>query len=276
MRQGRRRQHLKAPVQICLICLCCHLCGCGTLANGRGWGQDASLTPGWDRVARSARNAALATETWAPLAGAIVLQIGDADHKLQSWAATQTPVFGSQSNAAQKSDDLKLVSSALWLGSGLATPGGDDPETWVMNKARGLGVQAGAVIVLGETVGVLKDTTQRMRPNGQGTSSFPSDHASRTALYTTMTSKNIATLGWSDDALSATRFGLGTLTAATAWARVEANQHYPSDVLAGMALGHFMGAFFTDAFLGLEDQQRVQVLFEPSRDRFVMMVRFGL
>jgi membrane-associated phospholipid phosphatase len=276
MCQGRRRQFLMAPVQTGLVCLCCLLCGCGTLANGRGWGQDASLTPGWDRVGRAARNAALATETWAPLAGAIVLQIGDADQKLQSWAATQTPVFGSQSNASRKSDDLKLISSALWLSSGLATPSGDDSQTWVMNKARGLGVQTGALIVLGETVGVLKDTTQRMRPNGQGTSSFPSDHASRSALYTTMASKNIATLGWSDDTLSAARFGLGTLTAATAWARVEANQHYPSDVLAGMALGHFMGAFFTDAFLGLDDRQRVQVLFEPSRDRFMMMVRFSL
>jgi hypothetical protein len=33
------------------------------------------------------------------------------------------------------------------------------------------------------------------------------------------------------------------------WARVEAGEHYPADVLAGMAIGHFLGAFLNDAFL---------------------------
>lgn len=34
--------------------------------------------------------------------------------------------------------------------------------------------------------------------------------------------------------------GFGMITAGTAWARVEGGVHYPSDVLAGMALGHFV------------------------------------
>jgi membrane-associated phospholipid phosphatase len=275
MSRCRRRQWLIAPLQRCLLCLCGLLCGCSTTANVRRWGQDASLTPGWDRVARAARNAAQATETWVPLAGALVLQIGDADQKMQAWAARQTPVFGSQQNADRISDDLRTASSALWLASGVAAPGGSDEGEWFANKARGLGVQTGAVIALGETVGALKDGTQKMRPNGQGKTAFPSDHASRTSLYATMTSKNVDTFGWSDSAVSATRVGLGSLTAATAWARIEANQHYPSDVLAGMALGHFFGAFFTDAFLGIDDPTRVQVLFEPSRDRFTMLVQMS-
>jgi membrane-associated phospholipid phosphatase len=90
-----------------------------------------------------------------------------------------------------------------------------------------------------------------------------------------MAAKNAENMGWSDTALIITRYGLGTLTAATAWARLEANQHFPSDVLAGVALGHFFGAFFTDAFLGIEDSNKVLVLFELSRDGYVMTVRFG-
>lgn len=262
-----------APARLCLFCL---LCGCTTLANGSGWGEDASLAPGWARIARAAKNAALATETWGPAAGALALQAGHADRNLQAWAAKHTPVFGSQRNADQMSDNLKHASGALWLASGLATPSNGDEGEWLLDKVSGLGIQAGAGVLLRSTVGILKDTTGRTRPNGLGKTSFPSDHASNTSLYTTMASKNVEYLGWSDNAVSATRFGLGTITAATAWARIEANQHYPSDVLAGIALGHFFGTFFTGAFLGIEDTEQVRVLFEPSREGYVMIVRFGL
>ena len=268
------------------LCLTSLLSGCGTLPNGRGWGQDASLTPGWERIGRAAKDAALATETWAPAAGALALQIGNADRHVQEWAATHTPVFGSQQNADRMSDNLVRASGALWLASGLATPSGgdggaehgsgDEADVWFPNKARGLGVQAGAGVVVRSMVGILKDATKRTRPNGLGQSSFPSSHASQAAVFTTMTSKNVSTLGWSDNAISATQFGLGTLTAATAWARVEADQHYPSDVLAGIALGHFFGAFFTEAFLGIDDPNRLMVMFEPSRGGYAMIVRFGL
>jgi membrane-associated phospholipid phosphatase len=238
------------------------------------------LVPGWERIGQAAKNAALATETWAPAAGALALQIGHADRNVQTWAAKHTPVFGSQRNADQVSDNLKHASGALWLVSGLATPsgddGGDDGEGWFAHKALGLGIQAAAGGLLRSTVGILKDTTARTRPNGLGQTSFPSDHASNASYYATAASKNIGHLGWSENTLSITRFGLGTMTAATAWARVEANQHYPSDVLAGIALGHFFGAFFTDAFLGIDDPDQVAVLFEPSREGFAMTVRFGL
>jgi len=48
--------------------------GCSTLANGRGWEQDATLFPGWDRVGKAALNAAFEPETWVPAAGAAVLR----------------------------------------------------------------------------------------------------------------------------------------------------------------------------------------------------------
>lgn len=250
------------------------------MANGSGWGQDATLSPGWERVGRAAKNAALAHGTWAPAAAALALQIGHADQNLQEWAAKNHPVFGSQRNADQMSDHLLRASGALWLASGLATQNGDDgggneEGEWFQNKAQGIGVQMGAGILLRSTVGILKDTTKRTRPNGLGKSSFPSYHASNTSLFNTMAAKNIEHLGWSGNAVGNTRFGLSTLTAAASWARIEANQHYPSDVLAGIALGHFFGAFFTDAFLGIDNQEQALVLFEPSRNGYTMVVRFG-
>jgi membrane-associated phospholipid phosphatase len=46
--------------------------------------------------------------------------------------------------------------------------------------------------------------------------------------------------------------GLAALTYGTAWARVESGYHFPSDTLVGVSLGNFNGAFFNDAFLGIE------------------------
>jgi len=52
---------------------------------------------------------------------------------------------------------------------------------------------------------------------------------------------------------------------ATAWARVEAGKHYPSDVLAGAALAHFVTVFIHDAFLGLpNDEGHLYIL--PAED----------
>jgi hypothetical protein len=49
------------------------------------------------------------------------------------------------------------------------------------------------------------------------------------------------------------------LAMSVGWARVEAGRHHPADVLAGMALGHFMAVFIHDAFLNLPEDGRVDV-----------------
>ena len=48
------------------------------------------------------------------------------------------------------------------------------------------------------------------------------------------------------------------LGAATAWARVEAGAHFPTDVLAGAALGNFTALLIHDAFLGKDFPVNVQ------------------
>jgi hypothetical protein len=52
--------------------------GCSTLPNGQRWGEDASF-PGWEKIKTSAWKAARDPQTWVPLAGALVLSIGDLD-----------------------------------------------------------------------------------------------------------------------------------------------------------------------------------------------------
>lgn len=258
-----------------LWCASMFISGCGVMSNNRGWGQDATLTPGWARVGQAALNAATAPETWSTAVGALAFQIGHADRNVAEWASKSTPLYGSQRNAEKRSDELLGVAGAIWVVSGVAAPGGETVEQWTINKARGFGVETGAGILVVGTVGYLKNATDRTRPNGYDQASFPSGHSSGAALFATLASRNIDALGWREDAMNASRLGLGALTGATAWARVEANQHYPSDVLAGIAIGHFFGVFFTDAFLGMDNPRNTLLAFEPSRKGARATVRFN-
>ena len=51
------------------------------------------------------------------------------------------------------------------------------------------------------------------------------------------------------------------LLVGVAWGRIEAGKHYPSDVLAGYALGHFLAALVDNA-LG-ERTRRLQIKTRP-------------
>jgi hypothetical protein len=70
---------------------------------------------------------------------------------------------------------------------------------------------------------------------------------------------------------------IGNLLFATgvAWARVEAGGHYPSDVLAGAALGHFISAFIYDAFMRVPEDERLGLYVSPSRHGAMIGVSFG-
>jgi membrane-associated phospholipid phosphatase len=248
--------------------------GCGTLPNGRGWGQDATPWPGWQRVHTATVDAALAPETWAPVAGALVLHVGNMDKKFSRLASDHTPVFGSQKRADRASDLLRdSTNAAYWL-TALATPSGETPKEWVVAKAKGAAVGVVAALQTSETTGLLTAETNRTRPNGSGDESFPSSHTSNAAVHATLASRNLESLRLPDWGRTVGPTGLGTLTAGTAWARVEARQHFPSDVLAGAALGHVLAAFFNDAFLGLERPTDVVLTAEPARDGLLVGVHW--
>ncbi len=236
--------------------------GCGTLANGRGWGQDATLTPGWQRVGKAAWHAALEPETWAPAAGVAIFSIGSLDRNLSHWASKNTPIFGSQANARTASDVLNGISMGALGITALATPSGEQPGDWALAKAKGLAVDAGAAALTWGATSGLKAAVDRARPTGSG-QGFPSGHASNTSVCDTLSCRNVDLLEIPDAARLGLKIGFTGLTISTAWARLEARAHYPTDVLAGMALGHFLGAFLNDAFLGTDSP--IFISLEPTR-----------
>jgi len=247
-------------------------CGCGTLPHGKGWGEDATVSPGWDKVGKAVYNSMVSPFTWLPVAGAAILQIDNWDHKLSGWASDKTPIFGSQVSADNWSNYLLYTSGAIYGTTALLTPGRDRAGEWLTDKMKGF-IVGGAAIGLSEgVVGILQPALDRGRPDGSR-QSFPSGHATAAASFSTLAAKNIGTLQLARHTEIAAESGLVLITAGTAWARVEAKRHYPADILAGMAIGHFISAFVNDAFLGLDSSRGVVPDAEISKNGVFLSVK---
>jgi hypothetical protein len=59
------------------------------------------------------------------------------------------------------------------------------------------------------------------------------------------------------------------------WARVEAQGHFPTDVLVGAALGHFINAFIYDAFMGLPKSRNYGIAVTPDRGGGIVRLFFS-
>jgi len=242
-------------IRYTLVAFALLLSGCATLPNGRGWGQDATWRPGWERVRTAAAGAARDPWVWAPLLGAAAFQIDDWDRRTSDWAREHTVVFGSQSSAEKWSDNLRTASVLSHYATLLATPSGTSSEEWLVNKAKGALVSVAAVSSTVLVTRTLKTAVGRERPNGLDDESFPSGHTSTSAVHTRLASRNLDSIDLGDDAHWWLNAGLTALTIGTSWSRIEAGWHFPSDTLFSMALGNFMGSFFNDAFMGLDGER---------------------
>lgn len=246
----------------CIVLAVVGASGCATLPEGPAWGEGATLAPGWERVRASAIGAAKDPHVWVPLAGAAVFQIGDWDREVADWAQRERPLFGSQRNAEHWSDNLRTASSVAYAATVLFTPAGDERDEWLRAKAKGLAVGLAARAVTSQATQALKRGVDRDRPDRSSGYSFPSGHASASAVNTRLASRNLRWIDMEDSTRRLFDTGLVALTVGTSWARIEAGKHYPSDVLFGMALGNFLAVFINDAFLGAAPGERRSVMIE--------------
>ena len=184
--------------------------------------------------------AAKSPRTWVPLAGAAVLSIGDLDQSVSDWAADERPLFGSSAEGV--SDDLRNIAVAGALVTALAAPA--DEGRW-----RRIGWGVTALYAQGGVVEGLKDVVERQRPDGSNDRGFPSGHAGVAASAATLGQRNLRVLGMAPGWRRGATIGFDALAVGTAWARVEAEKHHAADVLAGYAIGHFITAFVTEAFI---------------------------
>ena len=249
------------------------LSACGGTRSGDYWGADATAVPGWNRLGEAALAAATDPMTWLPVATAAGLQIGDADDEIAEWAHEETPVFGSRTRAENASDWLRVGSFALYGAAGLAAPA--PTGEWLSTKAKGFAVGGGAILATWGTTAGLKAATHRRRPLGSGNDSFPSNHASLTGASVRLTHETLRHYHLPPAVRFGSDVGLTGLALATAWARVEAGKHHPSDVLAGLALGNFVAVFATEAFLAPVAGEAVRLGAAPHGDGMLLQLSVG-
>jgi hypothetical protein len=238
--------------------------GCGTLRDGRGWGQDAIYPVSGERIASAAKRALLDPVTWVSAGGAVVLASGDFDERVSNWARDNTPIFGSQDSASDASDLMKnLLVNQVYV-TALLTPSGEEPWDWTLSKARGLGVEYVALTASAGATGLLKSAVDRERPDGSDRRSFPSGHSSSAFAGMRLSNRNLDSIDmprWARTSLKSVNL---LLASGTGWARVEAGRHHPSDVLAGACLGNLVTSFIHDAFMNLPEDSTFSFYIEPS------------
>lgn len=210
-----------------------------------------ALIPGWHRIQNAAVHAATDPWTWGPAAAAAGVYLTGSDAGATRWIATHAPIFGSVTGAQTASNVLLAGSAASFYGTGLAGMVWRQPNESIFDAGgRIIGGVAASGITSGIT-NVVKSLTGRLRPDGSDHYSFPSGHTSSSSVYTTLACRNIQDLPLSRPVQLAMQGGVGLLTVGTAWARMEGEKHFLTDVLAGAALGHFVGIFISDAFFGV-------------------------
>ena len=238
--QGRRRADPAVRLLIPLL-LVIFGSGCASLTDRGYWGASAGWPDG-QRLAGAAAKAARNPHTWIPAAGALVFSVTDLDDRVSDSAIDNAPIFGS--NAESASNTLRDISAASYFVTALMVPS-DSLES----RAKGLLVGGSTLLVDRALVDGLKRATARERPNGSNSRSFPSGHASIATTAATMSVGNLGYVDMPGWARATASVGLYSTAAATGWARVEAGKHYPSDILAGYALGSFLARFAYHAFL---------------------------
>lgn len=208
------------------------LCGILALAPSEARGEKFK-----DALLSSLRDPA----TWIPAAGAFVFAATGQDGAVSAWALRETPVFGSPERALQASSDLRTATHVAMLGSTLLR---NDASEWRVWSA-----QFTAALAAANLPGPIKGATGRTRPDESDEESFPSSHAAAAFAYAALGSRNIEASDLPRGVKRSMKIAIHTMAAATAWARVEGGVHYPSDVLAGAALGNFVSTLINDTLL---------------------------
>jgi hypothetical protein len=176
-------------------------------------------------------------------AGALLLENGDGNSGFMGEGCLRNI-----SNVCDKAFGLTLLGAgaATWATGSLLNS--DEMEDAGQMLTEGLFLTYAAT-------GAMKLASDRMRPDASNSRSFPSAHSSGTACS--------AVLLWD-------RFGAGAgipavaIAAFTALSRVTLGKHYPSDVIAGAAIGTAIGFAVIGAHEDDSSSQQIQPSFGIS------------
>jgi hypothetical protein len=144
------------------------------------------------------------------------------------------PLWGHRGRAEMMSDRYRTLSTISMVASTLAYR-----NEGFGSMASHLIFDVSAGIVALQARGLIRDGTNRVRPNGDP-QSFPSGHATAAGARVALSNYNIFNSNLTKRQkyiLAGTNWGIAYLVA---YSRIEAHSHYPEDVAAGIALGYLV------------------------------------
>lgn len=139
-----------------------------------------------------------------------------------------------------------LLGGGFWLGGYLT----DRPYELHAGRA-----QVESIVATGLVVTLLKSLSNRRRPNGEDSYSFPSAHTAY--AFTTAAVLN-EFYGWK---VGVPAYLLGALTATS---RMQDNQHWLSDTVAGAAIAVMIGTAISRWHLGTLEKEKSKLIPEVS------------
>lgn len=226
-----------------------------------------SLSACSEKFSKATQNAIQQPSVWAPLLAATVIAVADKDEELSDWAQEETPVFGSTQSAVDASDDLTnllVVSTAV---SAFFIPDQSDTTDTLSTSMKFVLVESIGLSVNSGITSALKSEVGRTRPNGFDQRSFPSGHTSSAFTAASFAKHNIQQYDLDESSKKYFDWTFNGAAIATGWARVEAGRHYPSDVLAGAALGNVVASIISEMYLDTNDNVTISIqLFRGSQN----------
>ena len=238
-----------------------------TLTLVTGCGQIRSTLPSLERVADIAKESAMEPETWVPLTAAAVIGVTGSDDNISDWASDHTPIFGSQNNARSVSDGVRNTLVAGMVLSSIFTPVAKGDNTFPTRRVATNALAFGTIAGIVETG---KRTVNRDRPNERDDRSFPSGHSSGSFSSAFLIEQNLNAFveqPWLRKSIKAGTIGGA---AAVAWARVEAQEHFPVDVLVSAALSNFVVKVFYRSIGSEGHSIAAPIAIEAGRQGFML------
>lgn len=261
--------------RLSLLLLSVLSCSSCSLFTKKGkWGRDAIWPIKGSRIKDAFIKNAKSPHVWVPLIGAGAVHWAGYDKKISKSQVQEKALYTTPKNTSYWSDQLNKILLYEMYASILLTssmPEDESLKQWAWSKTKGGLVTNFASSSSKFSRDVLAKFFKRERPNQLDNLSFPSGHSAEAGSRNMLISKNLDHIEMHPYLRTGLNVGNTIMATGTLWARLEGERHYPSDILAGYAVGSFVAGFVWDSLMNLDENESFSVL--PMNDQ--VSVQYG-